>query len=668
VLSACLAFGQAGNSKQTSNTPASSKASAYYNFAMGHLYAELAGSYGNRSDYVNKAIDYYRQALKEDPHVDFLLEELTDLYIQAGRLKDAVSEAQDMLKQDPKNLEARRILGRIYFRMIGDSQQGKLNEDMLRQSIEQYTKITEQDPKDVDAWLTLGQLYRAGGNSVDAEKSYHKALDIEPNNEQAMTGMALVYADLGDNKKAADMLKGVSEKNPSPRVYAALAQQYEYMRDYKSAADMMQKAVELQPDNDRFRSILGQYLIFAERYDDALKLYQGMADEDPSDPKVQLELAKIYRQKRDFGRAAEALAKAKTLDKDNLDVQYERVNLLEAQGKNDEAVADLKAMLAATAKKQYTEGETQNRIMLLEHLAGLYRTVNQPEPAIDAYRQIGVLEPKAASKVEIEVVETYRGAKNYAKAREEADAALKQFPDDRMVKMMHASVMADSGKIDQAVAELKPLLNGDKGRETWLALAQIYEKGKRFDEMSKALDEADKLSKTPQESQGIAFMRGAMYERMKQYDKAETEFRKVLAGDPNNAGALNYLGYMLAERNTRLDEAHQLISKAVELDPDNGAYLDSLGWVYYRQNRLDQAENTLMRALDKIGSDPTVHDHLGDVYAKQGKTKDAITQWQASLKEWESSSPAEHDDDEMASVSRKLESAKVRLARETTKH
>jgi tetratricopeptide (TPR) repeat protein len=139
----------------------------------------------------------------------------------------------------------------------------------------------------------------------------------------------------------------------------------------------------------------------------------------------------------------------------------------------------------------------------------------------------------------------------------------------------------------------------------------------------------------------------------------------VLDADPENSGALNYLGYMLADRNVRLEEAHKLVSKAVELEPQNGAYLDSMGWVYYRQNRLEEAADYLQRALRKISKDPTVHDHLGDVYFKQGKIREAIAQWQSSLKEYEANNAqADVDPGEMAKVSKKLESARVRVAKE----
>src|ERR1700676_5108098 len=114
---------------------ATDKSGAYLNFAMGHLYAELAGAYGNRGEYLNKAIDYYKAALKLDPSATFLSEELTDLYIQSGQLNRAVTEAEDLLRRNPDNLDARRVLGRIYTRLIGDAQQNKIDEKMLAKSI-----------------------------------------------------------------------------------------------------------------------------------------------------------------------------------------------------------------------------------------------------------------------------------------------------------------------------------------------------------------------------------------------------------------------------------------------------------------------------------------------------------------------------------------------------
>jgi tetratricopeptide (TPR) repeat protein len=644
----------------------SEKATAYYNFSMGHLYAELAGAFGNRGDYLNKAIEHYKAALKADPGATFMFEELTDLYIQAGRLKDAVTEAEEMLRQNPDNLDSRRILGRIYTRLIGDTQQGRVNEEMLRRATEQYQKITQADPKDVEGWLTLGRLYRISSNSVESEKAYKKALELDADSEEALTGLAAIYSDLGDTKKSIDMLQRVTSRAPNLRTMTALASAYEQTRDYPNAVDALKKALELDPQNSRLRRALAQDLMLADKLDESLALYTQLAKEEPRDAQLQVRMSEIYRQRREFNQARAALDRAKELDRDSLEVRFNEVNLLDAEGKTDQAITTMKGILDETAKKSYTAGEKGNRAMLLERLAGLYRSGNQPRQAVEVFRQIAELDPDTGPRVAVQVIDTYRMAKDFPKAQEEADAALKKYPQDRLVQMVHASVLADVGKTDQAIAELKALAKDEKDREIQLALAQIYEKAKRFDDMEKALAVAERLSQSKQDKESVYFMRGAMFERMKKFDSAEAEFRKVLDANPQNASALNYLGYMLADRNVRLEEAQKLVGDALALEPQNGAFLDSMAWVYYRLNRLDEAENLLVRALEKIGRDPTVREHLGDVYLKQGKVREAIAQWQTALKESESASASDIDPADVSKIRTKLESAKVRLAQETT--
>ena len=136
--------------------------------------------------------------------------------------------------------------------------------------------------------------------------------------------------------------------------------------------------------------------------------------------------------------------------------------------------------------------------------------------------------------------------------------------------------------------------------------------------------------------------------------------------NPDNAPALNYLGYMLADRNIKLPEALALINKALNLEPNSGAYLDSLGWVYFKLNRLPEAEENLRQALLLTPRDATVHDHMGDVLLRESKVKEAIAQWQLSLQEFEKSLPADVDPADVAKVRSKLEGAKVRLAKENT--
>jgi len=502
---------------------------------------------------------------------------------------------------------------------------------------------------------------------VEAEKAYSQALAIDPNNEDALTGLAIVYSDVGDTKKAIEKLQAVTKNDPNSRTLAALASSYEQLHDYRSAADVLKKAISLDPENGRIKRALARNLLYSGSLDESRKYYQEIADDDPHDTEALLRLTEIYREKHDFTKAGQMLEKAKASDPENLEVRYEEVNLLAVQGQNDKAIDALKSLLKDTERKNYSEGEKGTRMNLLERLGELYRAANQNQSAVDTFRQMADLDPDSGARSAAQIIDTYRMAKDYKNARAEAETALKKYPDERVLKLVDASTLADMGKVDQAVAELRTMLKGDHERETYLAIAQLYEKAKRYEDMAKPLDSAEKLSETKPDQETVHFMRGAMFERLKKWDAAEAEFRKVLDMNPENASAYNYLGYMFADRGVRLDEAQKLIGRALELDPENGAYLDSLGWLYYRQDRLEDAEHALVRALSKTGisQDPTVHDHLGDVYLKLGKTKDAITQWQASLKEADNDTQSDMEPGELAKINKKLEDAKVRLARES---
>jgi tetratricopeptide (TPR) repeat protein len=221
------------------------------------------------------------------------------------------------------------------------------------------------------------------------------------------------------------------------------------------------------------------------------------------------------------------------------------------------------------------------------------------------------------------------------------------------------------GQPDEGLRQVHALLqNKPEDREIYITLAQMNSRLKRWPEAEEDLNKADQLSTKPEDKQYITFMRGSTFERQKKYDQAEAMFRKVLDEDPQSAMTLNYLGYMLADRGAKLDEALALIKKAVDQDPANGAYLDSLGWAYFKLGKYDQAEDNLLKASQHMGADPTVQDHLGDLYQKTGRLKLAAAHWERALDEWNKTISAEVDTDDVTQVQKKLETAKVKLAKE----
>jgi Flp pilus assembly protein TadD len=112
---------------------------------------------------------------------------------------------------------------------------------------------------------------------------------------------------------------------------------------------------------------------------------------------------------------------------------------------------------------------------------------------------------------------------------------------------------------------------------------------------------------------------------------AEESLRRILAREPNNATALNNLGYFLVERNERLSEALEMIQKAVRAEPTNSSFLDSLGWVYFKLGNLDEAEHHLSEAARRDATSATIHNHLGDIYQRRGKIEQARAAWQKAL-------------------------------------
>lgn len=112
---------------------------------------------------------------------------------------------------------------------------------------------------------------------------------------------------------------------------------------------------------------------------------------------------------------------------------------------------------------------------------------------------------------------------------------------------------------------------------------------------------------------------------------SEESLRRILSSDPDNATALNNLGYFLIERNERQAEALEMIQRAVRANPTNSSFLDSLGWAYFKLGRLDEAERHLAEAARRNNQSATIQEHLGDLYQQRGKTEMARAAWQKAL-------------------------------------
>ena len=645
------------------------KAAAYYHFALAHMYEELVDQNG-RSEYANKAIEEYRLAIENDPSSEFLNSHLAELYARTGRIRDAVNEAQDLLKRDPNNLEAHRLLGRIYLRSLGDMQSNQQGREVLKLAIEQYEALARLEPDNADNHQLLGRLYILNKDTNKAESEFKTALKIDPTSEDAVTNLAYLYNEIGDTKKATDTLTSVPEASRTSKINSALGYTCEQQKDYKKAIEAYREAVKQDKENlDAMRG-LAQNLANDGQTDAALQEYLTIQSADPQDANSALRISEIYRRQGKFDLAMQNLKKAQSLVQDSLEVSYNEAVILEATGKYDEAAVVLQKLVAKSAPPDgnYGPGEKANRALFLERLGNVYREENRPLLANETFRKMVDLGGEEAARGYQEIIDTDREQKQWNDAEKVAQEAVKKLPNDKNLKLTLALQLADDGKGEEGIQMAKSALKGGpEDRDTYMQLSQVYQRLKRWKDSEEALAQAEKLAGKPEEKEFVQFAYGALYERQKKYDQAEQSFRKVLQLDPNNTMTLNYLGYMLADRNVHLEEALNMIKRAVELDPQNGAYLDSLGWAYFRMGNYDKAEENLRRAAEKTPNDATIQDHLGELYSKTGQHKLAVAHWERALTEWQRSVPADVDQQDVARVQKKLESTKVKLAQQQAK-
>jgi tetratricopeptide (TPR) repeat protein len=651
---------------QTDAPKSPDQASAYYHFSLGHIYEEMATVYG-RSEYFTRAVDEYKLAIANDPSSGYLTAALAELYAKSGRIRDAVLEAQGIISRDPSNLDARRLLGRIYLRSLGDMQAGTQSSEVLAQAIEQYQEIVKLAPGSVDDRLLLGRLYRLNNESQKAEDEFKSALKLQPYSEEAVTTLAYLYNEEGNTAEAAKILSSIPETDRSSRLYAALGYTCEQQKDTKPAIDAYRKAVDLDSDNlDAVRG-LAQNLATDGQTDAALEQYKIILEADPQDAQTYMRMAEIYRHTGKFDLALESLKKAQNYVQESLEVPYNMAIIYAAQGRVDEAVQILQDLVTKTEKADgiYSSGDRNNRALFLERLGGIYRDTGKYPEAIATFHKMLNLGEENQWRGYQEIVDTYRDARQWQEATATAKEAVAKLPDNRDLKLTLAAQMADIGEADEALKIAKALLNNSPDdRDVYVSLAQIEARLKRYREAEDYIAKAGQLATNPEEKQAVFFVWGSIFEKQKRFDAAEDMFKKVLADDAHNAPVLNYLGYMLADRGVRLQEALGYVKTAVELEPQNGAYLDSLGWAYYKLGDYAQAEDNLRHALESMSKDPTVQDHIAEVYAKTGRLKLAAAHWERAIEEWSRSVPAEVDQTDVQRVQKKLESAKVKLAKQ----
>lgn len=288
------------------------------------------------------------------------------------------------------------------------------------------------------------------------------------------------------------------------------------------------------------------------------------------------------------------------------------------------------------------EAEREFAANVLPRLVAVYRNTGQPAKARAAVQRLGVLLGTTDPSADLQLIELQRFSGDQAQALQSVRAARRRFPEDANLLRLEAEVLAESGKVDEGVALLRAkIINKTKEigvpsalRNDFVAhlvISNIYTQNSRAKDAVIAAKQALDLAQDAQMT-NIALLTLATAENAGgDLKSAETTLREVLKQEPNNATALNNLGYFLAERGERLPEAVALIKRAIEIMPANPSFLDSLGWAYFKSGQLAEAEKLLTEAARRSPNSPDIQDHLGDLYNRQGKSQQAVATWRKAL-------------------------------------
>ena len=616
-------------------------AEAYAQFMLAHRLDENDDEAG--------AIAAYKRAMELDPTAAEIPGELAAVYLRQNKVQEAIASAEQALKISPTNREANRVLGIVNAAMA----EGKRGGESAKKAIAylEQSIAGQGGEADPNVRATLSRLYVSTGEYEKAIPLLTTLVNEQPGWQDGPVLLAEAYSAAGRSAEAISWLE--EHTVDDPRLLPTLADFYERERRWKEAAATYARVLERAPRNTELRARFASALINAGGRDNLTKARDVLNELIAARPNDSARILYLLSQtERRLGDSKAAEATARRVIAQNSKSPWGYYALAEALESRREyqAVVDELAPVVATYRGKPAD-DSFDVGLLLPHLGFAYQELGQSDKAIAAFEDARKLSPDDPA-VASYLVEAHIAAKKYAAAIEVAQAALADSPDDERLIRLQAQALRHTGKSAEGIALLEDSLKKHADDPAaYIALAQMYADADRGAQAVKTLQDAQ--TKFPTDD-SITFELGATFDKQKRFADAESTFKQLIARDPQNAPALNYLGYMLAERGERLDESVDYVKKALEIEPDNGSYLDSLGWAYYKAEKLDLAEGNLKRAADQLRTNSVVQDHYGDLLLKLGRYEDAIAAFNRALS-------GDGDSIDRADIDKKIRAAKQKL-------
>lgn len=611
---------------QDGETARERRAQAYAKLLEGQRYYADVRT-GNLSvETVRRAQQAFQRAAELDPNLAEAHTALAELalYVLDDQAQ-AEREGRRAVQINPDNFGGHRVLSRVYTlrSRLGDE---SFDRAFAEKAIAALKEVIRISPSDAEAWALTAEFHLKLGREREAIEALETwstlPASIEGRFYQLVTRGRELTPDAANARLAELHLKAGRTSEALAAIRRALAIEPENQRylellrkvlEATGSADRntineLRSIVSHQPQNVAAVSLLAQAQENAGRVDDAAAtLRAGLAALRPENERekfnLRLKLAQVYENAH---RHQEAVA------------AYE--DLMASQNIKD-------APLASEWERRVAAG-------VLSSISSIWQSAGQEAKALAAIermrRLLGAEDPAA----DIQHVTLLRNGGKRKQALDAVRTARQRFPDNAHLLQLEVFSLADVGRVDEAAALLRARMKGESSDfNDYLLLASLLSNAKRGKEAVDAANKAVALASpnSPRDLTNALIVLSSAQESAGDTKGSEESLRRILAKEPNNATALNNLGYFLTERNERLDEALEMIQRAVNSEPTNPSFLDSLGWVYFKLGKLKEAEKYLSDAARRNPASATIQEHLGDLFQRLGQPEKARAAWQKAL-------------------------------------
>ncbi len=575
------------------------------------LQAKLAAADGK----YDQALALLDKVMARSPNDPTLQYEHATILIDAGRVDRAEAELRKVVVEKPDFYDAQRLLGRMLLDRAG-TDRAKIDEALVH-----LRAAFNRNPDDLSSGMAIAQIYISTDRPADAAKILATLLERAPDQRSINYTYAQVLTKLGRGDESRQYLERAVLLDPTftPAVLQ-LIDIYQKQNEWGKAADLLKPLIADDPMNLDLQKQQAFYYLRAGMADKAMASFKVLTEADPKDTRSKFYLAEALS---DLERYPEADKIYRSL----LEQAPNDPELLASFGlsqigqqKLDEAAKAFHQMQAVPDLPPNLQALANTQLAYIELQKGNY------DAAIALARPILVFNDKPNGQAINIALEAFRKQKKYNEAIALLQPLVEQYGSDPFVNARYVEMLVRNGEKDKA--RQAAVTEAKFGTRNTVAVAEAFIQA---EDAPSAIELVKEALKNKPDDVDLQFALGSAYERSGDKKAAEAVFLQLLAKNPDNAAALNYLGYMWADAGVNLDRATDMLTRAVGQEPRNGAYVDSLGWVYFQKGKLDLAEKYLTDATHLLPRDSTVHEHLGDVLARRGDYVRALTLYRLAL-------------------------------------